>query len=93
MKMNLLNSLLIISVIDPSLENKRQIKAIVVEAVSRYEWMNHDKNKSRIVELNNNDKCATLKVTLATLVLMMITIKFYFFDIYITTTFVCWLCF
>lgn len=37
MKMNLLNSLLIISVIDPSLENKRQIKTIVVEAVSRYE--------------------------------------------------------
>ena len=55
--------------------------------------MNHDKNKSRIVELNNNDKCATLKVTLAALVLMMITIKFYFFDIYINTTFVCWLCF
>ena len=55
--------------------------------------MNHDKNKSRIVDLNNNDKCATLKVTLAALVLMMITIKFHFFDIYITTTFVCWLCF
>lgn len=93
MKMNLLNSFLIISVIDPSLENKRQMKTIIVEAVSRYEWMNHDKNKSRIVELNNNDKCATLKVTLAALVLMMITIKFYFFDIYINTTFVCWLCF
>ena len=93
MKMNLLNSLLIISIIDPSFENKGQMKTIVVEAVSRYEWMNHDKNKSRIVDLNNNDKCATLKVTLAALVLMMITIKFHFFDIYTTTTFVCWLCF
>lgn len=37
MKMNLLNSFLIISVIDPSLENKRQMKTIIVEAVSRYE--------------------------------------------------------
>ena len=37
MKMNLLNSVLIISVIDPSLENKRQMKTIIVEAVSRYE--------------------------------------------------------
>ena len=37
MKMNLLNSLLIISIIDPSFENKGQMKTIVVEAVSRYE--------------------------------------------------------
>lgn len=38
MKMNLLNSLLIVySIIDPSFENKGQMKTIVVEAVSRYE--------------------------------------------------------
>ena len=87
--MNLLNSLLIISIIDPPLENKGQMKAIVVEAVSRYECMNHHKNKSRTVDLNNNDECTTLKVMLAALVLMMITIKCYLSNSYITTIFIC----
>lgn len=37
-KNDLLNSLLIISIIDLSHKNKAQVKIIIVEAVTNYEW-------------------------------------------------------
>ena len=46
MKVDLLNSLLTI-INDQSFENKVQIIEIVLEAVRKYERMNHCKSKSR----------------------------------------------
>lgn len=47
MKINPLNSLFLILISGLSLENKVQVIKVVVDAVRKYECMNHYKSKSR----------------------------------------------
>ena len=46
MKIDLLNSLLMISINDSSLENKVQVIKIVIQAVRKYDCMNHYKQNT-----------------------------------------------
>ena len=69
MKVNPLNSLFLILISGLSLENKVQVIKVVVDAVRKYECMNHYKSKSRNKHICNLKRYVLLCKLLLTQVL------------------------
>lgn len=69
MKINPLNSLFLILISGLSLENKVQVIKVVVDAVRKYECMNHYKSKSRNKHICNLKRYVLLCKLLLTQVL------------------------
>ena len=60
MKMDLLNSLLVILINDPSLENKLKKMKVVVKALRKYEYMNHCKDMKKHISLKRGTAVQTI---------------------------------